>query len=195
MATECADVKSLAEKTIEDVLILLGGNAKEARTRYRSFVKDGIKLGMRPELQGGGLIRSAGGDTAGLLGRSKEEREKGDERILGSGEFVTEALQRAGHSYGLQSYGKPPLSSLLDNVSDVFGVAAKELKGGSRRRTLLDARSVAAYLAVRQYGYKGVEVAEALSLSSPTVSRIVENGQKILDNNRELAVRLQRMER
>ncbi len=194
MATDRPDVKSLAEKTIEDVLILLGGNAKEARTKYRSFVKDGIKQGVRPELQGGGLIRSAGGDTPGLLGRSKEARQKGDERILGSGEFVTEALQRAGHSYGLQSYGKPPLSSLLDNVSDVFGVAAKELKGGSRRRTLLDARSVAAYLAVRQYGYKGVEVAEALSLSSPTVSRIVENGQKILDNNRELAVRLQRME-
>ena len=96
--------------------------------------------------------------------------------------------------YGPQSYAKPPLSGLIDNVSGVFGVAAKELKGGSRRRTLWDARSVGAYLAIRQYGYKGVEVAEALSLSPPTVSRIVENGQKILDNNRDLAVRLQRME-
>lgn len=159
--------------------------------KYRGFVKDGIRQGVRPEFQGGGLIRSAGGDTAGLLGRSKEEREKSDERILGSGEFVTEALQRAGHLHGPQSYAKPPLSSLIDNVSEVFGVAPRDLKGGSRSRTLLDARSVAAYLAVRQYGYKGVEIAEALSLSSPTVSRIVENGRKILDNNRELAVRLQ----
>jgi len=45
-------------------------------------------------------------------------------------------------------------------------------------------------IAVRTYGYKGVEVAEALSLSSPTVSRIVENGENILDNNRKLALEL-----
>ncbi len=32
----------------------------------------------------------------GLLGREKEEREKGDERMLGSGDFVNEALRRAG---------------------------------------------------------------------------------------------------
>ncbi len=32
-----------------------------------------------------GLVRSTGGDKRGLLGRTKEEREKGDARILGSG--------------------------------------------------------------------------------------------------------------
>jgi hypothetical protein len=31
--------------------------------------------GTRPELQGGGLIRSAGGKKADLLGRKKEERD------------------------------------------------------------------------------------------------------------------------
>ena len=36
----------------------------------------------------------------------------------------------------------------------------------------------------------GVEVAEVLSLSSPTVSRIVENGENILDDNRKLALEL-----
>jgi len=80
--------KALAEKTIEDVLLYFGDKLGEARKRYRQFVKNGIEQGTRPEFQGGGFVRSAGGNKAGLLGRKKEEREKGDERILGSGDFA-----------------------------------------------------------------------------------------------------------
>jgi putative transposase len=72
----------LAEKTIEDILLHFGETQKVARRRYRDFVEKGIAQGRRPEFQGGGLVRSAGGDKAGLLGRAREEREKGDARIL-----------------------------------------------------------------------------------------------------------------
>jgi len=51
--------KSLAEKTIEDVLLHFGNKLMEARRRYRQFVKDGVDQGTRPELQGGGLVRPA----------------------------------------------------------------------------------------------------------------------------------------
>ena len=47
-----------------------------------------LRQARRSELQGGGLVRSAGGNKVGLLGRKKEEREKGDDRILGSGDFA-----------------------------------------------------------------------------------------------------------
>jgi len=87
--------KSLAEKTIEDLLLHFGETKKMARLRYRQFVKNGIEQGKRPEFQGGGLVRSSGGNKAGLLGRKSEEREKGDARILGSGNFVGEILQQA----------------------------------------------------------------------------------------------------
>jgi REP element-mobilizing transposase RayT len=90
--------KYLAEKTIEDVLLHFGDKLREARRRYRQFVKQGVDQGSRPELQGGGLLRSAGGDKRTLLGRKKEERELYDERILGGGDFVAEALQKAGES-------------------------------------------------------------------------------------------------
>lgn len=182
--------KSLAEKTIEDVLLHFGNKLGEARRRYRQFVKQGVGQGTRPELQGGGLVRSAGGNKAGLLGRKKEESEKGDERILGSGEFVTETLQKAGQSYEAQSGDRPLLEALADTVSNSFGVSAEQLKSGSRRRTIVQARSVLACVAVRTHGYKGVEVAEALSLSSPTVSRIIEKGEIILEKNKALRVRL-----
>jgi len=86
--------KPLAEKTIEDLLLHFGETKRIARRRYRQFVKNGIEQGKRPEFQGGGLVRSSGGNKAGLLGRKKEEREKGDARILGSGDFVMQALIR-----------------------------------------------------------------------------------------------------
>ncbi|MBW1614338.1 MAG: hypothetical protein JRJ57_10300 [Deltaproteobacteria bacterium] len=100
--------KPLAEKMVEDVLGHFGDTIKVARRRYRQFVKQGADQGARPELQGGGLVRSAGGNKAGLLGRSKEERDphasteraqardgglgKADARILGSGDFVSNVL-------------------------------------------------------------------------------------------------------
>ena len=84
--------KYLAEKTIEDVLLHFGDTVREARRRYRQFVKEGVDQGSRPELQGGGLVRSAGGDKKALLRRKREERELSDERILGSGDFATCAV-------------------------------------------------------------------------------------------------------
>ncbi|MBW1720343.1 MAG: transposase [Deltaproteobacteria bacterium] len=62
--------KYLAEKTIEDVLLHFGDTVREARRRCRQFVKEGVDQGSRPELQGGGLVRSAGGDKRALLRRN-----------------------------------------------------------------------------------------------------------------------------
>ena len=59
----------LAEKTIEDLRHYFGETKRVAIKRYRDFVEKGIKQGTREDLQGGGLVRSAGGETAGLLGR------------------------------------------------------------------------------------------------------------------------------
>ena len=73
--------KLLAEKTIEDILLYFGNRTEEARKKYRQFVKDGIERGRRPELQGGGLIRSSGGGRIGLLGRNKEERDPPDSPV------------------------------------------------------------------------------------------------------------------
>ena len=182
--------KSLAEKTIEDILLHFGDTLKVARRRYRQFVKNGINQGKRPELQGGGLVRSAGGNKEGLLGRQKEEREKGDERILGSGDFVNEALMKAGEEWEAKAAPRPPLEALINTVSEAFDLSSQQLKSRSRRKPIVDARSVFAQIAVRNHGYKGVEVADALSLSPSTVSRIVERGENILDNQKDVAVRM-----
>ena len=185
---------ALAEKTIEDVLLHFGETQKIARRRYREFVEKGITQGRRPEFQGGGLVRSAGGNKAGLLGRSKEEREKGDARILGSGDFVSEALMKAGEEWESRNGSMPTLTELIDRVSQIYSVSSGQLKSRSRKPAIVDARSVVARIAVRNHGYKGIEVAQALCLSPASVSRIVENGENILDKQKDIAVKVADME-
>ncbi len=69
---------------------LFGFPAKEwinDQQNYLLYVKKGIYQGRRPELVGGGLVRSLGGWSAEKKLRLKgHDRVKGDERILGDGE-------------------------------------------------------------------------------------------------------------
>ncbi len=74
------------------VLSFFGKPLREARKRYLQYVESGIELGRRPELVGGGLIRSLGGWRAVKNARfSGQDRMKGDHRILGDSAFVMEA--------------------------------------------------------------------------------------------------------
>ena len=83
-------------------------------------MEKGIKQGTREDLQGGGLVRSAGGDTAGLLGRKAEEREKGDARILGTGDFVNEALRKAGEEWKKGEKEKISLAQLMGRSQPIL---------------------------------------------------------------------------
>ncbi len=84
-----------AWQNINYVYRLFGDRKREARKRYREFVFKGIAEGRRPDLTGGGLLRSLGGWTA-LKGFHKAGiRVKGDERILGDSDFVENVLKSA----------------------------------------------------------------------------------------------------
>ncbi|MFY9706585.1 MAG: hypothetical protein WBV95_16795 [Desulfobacterales bacterium] len=61
-----------------------------------NFVKKAIGEGRRPELVGGGLIRSLGGWSSVKARRRSGERELSDARILGDGEFVARIIKEAG---------------------------------------------------------------------------------------------------
>ena len=140
--------RSLAEKTIEDVLLHFGETKKVARRRYRQYVKNGLEQGKRPELQGGGLVRSAGGETAGLLGRKAEEREKGDARILGSGDFVSNILKDANDSMDDKVQQRVSLDDLISRVCSNFELTLDELVSKRRKREISRARAMLCYLAV-----------------------------------------------
>ena len=163
---------------------------KIARRRYREFVEKGIDQGKRPEFQGGGLVRSAGGNKADLLGRKKEEREKGDARILGSGDFVNNILHDAEEEFENKYKEKMSLEELITIVAKAMGVSVEEIVSPSRKRKIAHARSVVTYAAIRNLGYRGTDIAKVLSLSSPTVSQNIDKGKFYVDRNEELKINL-----
>ena len=171
---------SLAEKTIEDVLLHFGDTIKVARRRYRRFVSNGIDQGTRPELQGGGLVRSAGGNKAGLLGRKKEEREKGDERILGSGDFVETIL---GNSSDTEPRRETRISLELlgRKVAFHFNLKEDDLRSPVKRKSIVEAKSAFGYIAIKQMGYSGREVGRFLNIRSYSAIRRAQEGRKVID--------------
>jgi len=178
--------KPLAEKTIEDVLLHFGETKKVARRRYRQFVKNGIEQGKRPEFQGGGLVRSAGGDKRGLLGRKKEEREKGDARILGSGDFVTQALDSANELFERRVNTPISLDELIRRVAKDREVDLKDLLSSKRTQKISNTRAIISYLAAIELRNSGKEIAPYLNLSEKSVSRCIERGKKLLDKDENL---------
>jgi putative transposase len=79
----------------DQVLAHFDRQIKAARNKYAAFVADGAGQGKRPDLTGGGLIRSTGGWAAVKAMRKANVHVKSDERILGDGEFVTQILSQA----------------------------------------------------------------------------------------------------
>jgi putative transposase len=80
---------------VDYILNLFGGKMPEARRLYLEFVKKGVAVGRRSDLIGGGLVRSAGEWSALRTILKGEIRMKGDERILGEGDFVETVLRAA----------------------------------------------------------------------------------------------------
>jgi hypothetical protein len=70
------------------ILRIYNSKYLKARRGYREYVEKGLADGRRPELVGGGLVCSAGGWSVVKAMRRGLERIKGDERILGEGDFV-----------------------------------------------------------------------------------------------------------
>ena len=170
---------SLAERTTQDVLLHFGETLKVARRRYRQFVMNGIDQGKRPELQGGGMVRSAGGEKGGLLGRKKEEREKGDARILGSGDFVNETLKQSETLLEKKYLPKRPIEELIEFVAGQLGLKPKLICSGSRQKKIAEARALVAYLAVEETGHSAADVARYLRIGRTNVLRSIKRGREI----------------
>ncbi|MDZ7696710.1 MAG: hypothetical protein U5R49_07235 [Deltaproteobacteria bacterium] len=173
--------------TVEDLLLHFGETQKAARRRYREFVEKGITQGRRPEFQGGGLVRSAGGNKAGLLGRAKDEREKGDARILGSGEFVDEVLDNAGETFELRIRNKISLDDLIQRVIADTSLEMAQVRSTKRDAKTSEIRSIISFLAVNQLGMSAKSVADKLGITGMAVGKCANRAEKRLDTQKIIA--------
>lgn len=166
----------------KEILIRFGEKIKKARDSYRRFIEEGITQGKRPELTGGGLIRSAGGWSEVLALRRHKEGIVSDSRILGSGEFVEAVLKDAEEKEAETlrlKRKKIGLRDLCKEVAEVHGIEITELTSGSRRKAATKAREDVACLAVKKLGVSGAEVARHLGVTASCINRIVIKKEEI----------------
>jgi len=155
------------------VLGYFGRRKKGAMVAYEKYVREGMEKGRRPELVGGGLIRSMGGWSEVLSLRRRGEKTVSDERILGSGEFIeqllSEAEEKAKETLGWRGR-VPSLQTLLSKVSKRDGVEEKKVRGGDRRGSVVGVRKLFCQIAVRRLGYSGAAVARFLGVTTSLVN-------------------------
>ncbi len=127
----------------ETVLSLFGKTRREARRRYNAFVSKGLLAGRRPELTGGGLIRSSGGWHALKELRRLGVHFKSDERLLGDSDFVDTVLKAADEKldrrYRIQAAGWD-FEAVASRVCELFELTRSEVLSWSKQRKRAAAR-------------------------------------------------------
>ena len=158
------------------VLKWFGRHERDAKKAYREFVQKGIAFGKRPELTGGGLIRSMGGWSIVKAMRTSGFMEESDARILGSGEFVSELIKHAEEKVKYQL----PAMELQKIISAEIEIQCKKqkvavalLQSGSRRPPLPKLRRVIALKLINEYGVSLAETARRLGISTSGVAQIL----------------------
>jgi REP element-mobilizing transposase RayT len=167
---------------IDKILGLFHQKRYMARRHYRNFIQKGIALGKRPELVGGGLVRSVGGWSALKSLRQARIYQKGDERILGDSDFVEKTLRAANEAidrkYTLQAQGID-LNKISARVANLLDMDVEEVWAAGRYSHIVKARSLLCYWAVRELGIGMALLSKKLNITIPAVSKSVIRGEKI----------------
>ncbi|MDD2320422.1 MAG: transposase [Geobacteraceae bacterium] len=170
-------------QSADSVLTLFGSKLTHARNKYHDFVAEVVEQGRRPELVGGGLIRSAGGWSGVQQIRKAGIFQKSDERILGDSSFVESVLAEAEENiasrYVLKSKGidLPRLQRIAAALTDI---SPEALAGPSKSRNIVKARILVCYWAARDLGLTMTDIARHLKISVPTVSIAVKKGETLV---------------
>jgi REP element-mobilizing transposase RayT len=162
------------------ILGLFHNKAGIARRKYRAFVEEGVALGRRTDLVGGGLVRSYGGwNELRAMAKSGEYR-KGDERILGESDFVQEVLAEASERYErryrLKAQGVD-LRTLAHRVGELVGMKPEEVFRRGKQRKTVQAHGLLCYWATEELGVTQEALAQRLRMTQPAISLAVRRGE------------------
>ena len=151
------------------------GKGRRAVEKYEQYVREGASLGKRPELVGGGLIRSLGGWSQVLSLRRRDIKVASDERILGRDEFIQKLMSEAEErEKDTLRMGRevPDLLTLAKRIIRGEGIEESELRSGARKKEVVRGRRLFCQLAIGRMGYPGAEVARFLGVTTSSVNRL-----------------------
>ncbi len=155
----------------DTVLSRFGRTKGQARRAYVSYLEE--KRGVRQDLSGGGLVRSAGGLKMAMAGGPEEY----DSRILGDGDFVREMGERT------KTRIEPPratvgLGVLIRAVGAQEGVPVDEIvRPGKTTARGSQCRAVVCLAGTRYFGIRKVNLAEGLGVTPMAVTKLCRLGE------------------
>jgi len=165
------------------ILRVFDSKRSTAINKYRQYVQKGISQGRRADLVGGGLIRSVGGWSALKMLRRSDSYQKGDERILGEGDFVEKVLSRAQEQlerkFELNSQGYC-FEKVVDRVAELLKISKDQVMAVGKYKQAVEARSMVCYWAARELGTGQSELARRFGISQPAVSLAIKKGEQLI---------------
>ncbi|MFH1260200.1 MAG: transposase [Elusimicrobiota bacterium] len=166
----------------KEILERFGSHKGEAIKKYLEFIKDGLRMGKRDDLTGGGLKRSAGGWKGIAELKRNKEYWRGDERILGDGDFVNQVLK-----FSEEEMVKKDrlcregwdINKLVKRVCEIMGVREEEIRKRSRENKISQSRALIIYWGNRELGLNGSELAKYFGITRPSISEAIIRGEKL----------------
>jgi len=169
------------------VLHSFGKRVRRARKEYFLYVEAGVERGRRPDLVGGGLVRSLGGwAEAEKLKLRGQNHIKSDERILGDSDFVDSVLAQAEEPYTRQCALRRrgyDLGKIGERVAEIYGIKVGEVFARGRQQRRVSARSLFCFWAVREMGDSLASLAIRLGMSPAGIGYAVQRGEAIAHEN------------
>ena len=178
--------KPLPWMATEEILQRFGKRPSSARKAYAAFVAEGAAQGKRPELTGGGLVRSAGGWQGIRAAKDAGAFLKSDERILGDSRFVAAVLKTAEEKLADKAaYARQgiDLDRIVRIVAELEGLEPADVLTAGKQPRRVRARSLLCFWAVRELGLSATSLAGTLNLTQPAVSIAVRRGEQLARGN------------
>ncbi len=129
----------------------------------------------------GWISQESGGWSEVLALRSRRDKQRSDQRILGNSEFVQEIIS------GLDDLVKKnprllgqriDINALAQQVCRKYNISLGELRSGSRSRIVVEARGSISWIAVKELVNSGADVARYLGVTKFCVTRFIASGKK-----------------
>jgi REP element-mobilizing transposase RayT len=171
----------------KEILSRFGINLPTASREYLAFVRNGLAMGRREDLEGGGLQRSCNG----AVEKNPKELRLGDDRILGDSLFVELALKHE-ESY-IQEKIKAKLTcatleTIMDEVCQTYKVEQLALFQKWRLHRAAKAKAIIAFRCQKLLGMKVRDIAKIFGLSDAGASLLCQRGK--IYSQEELTSRL-----
>ena len=158
------------------VLRFFGSTEGKARRAYLVFLEEEMDIDRESELSGGGLVRSHGGWSQVLSMRKQGLKEQGDERILGSCEFVQLLHAEAEAFIDNQLSSGERLKQVRQDIADACenaGISVAFFRSGSRSGILSTMRKSLAKNFTSEYGLSRAETARQLGVTTSAVNYMI----------------------